>query len=194
MSLDLLIFYGSYREGRLGIRLADYLVRNLAARGHTAELVDAMAVNLPMLNKRFSDYAPGEAPPAMAALAKRILEADGFVFVAGEYNSGVQPGLKNLVDTFVLAQWGGRPAALASYSAGRFGGAKSYAAWHPTLATQGMVLMPSGISVGQISQALDADGQPTGEGGGALDKSFPGFASTLEWWAEAAKARKAAGA
>ena len=41
MSLDLLIFYGSYREGRLGIRLADYLVRNLAARGHKAELVDA---------------------------------------------------------------------------------------------------------------------------------------------------------
>ena len=191
MSLDFLIFYGSYREGRLGIRLADYLVRNLSARGHRAELVDAMAVDLPMLNKRYSDYPDGAAPPAMAALAQRILAADGFVFVAGEYNSGVQPGLKNLVDTFVLAQWGGRPAAIASYSAGRFGGAKSYAAWHPTLATQGMVIMPTGLSVGQIGQALDAAGQPTGEGGAVLDKAFPGFAATLEWWAEAAKARKA---
>ena len=118
MSLDLLVFYGSYREGRLGIRLADYLVRNLSARGHKAELVDAKAVGLPMLDKRFSDYPPGEAPPAMAALAKRITEADGFVFVAGEYNSGVQPGLKNLVDTFVLPQWGGRPAAMVHGDAG----------------------------------------------------------------------------
>lgn len=193
MSLDLLIFYGSYREGRLGIRLADYLVGKLAARGHKAELVDAKAVGLPMLDKRFSDYAPGAAPAAMAALAERIAQADGFVFVAGEYNSSLQPGLKNLVDHFVNPQWEKRPAAIASYSAGRLAGAKSYAAWHPTLATLGMVVSPSGLTVGQVMQALDADGQPTGDGGAALEKGFPAFAETLEWWAEAARARKAAG-
>src|SRR5215472_12036754 len=32
-------------------------------------------------------------------LARKIRDADGFVFVTGEYNWGVQPGLKNLNDT-----------------------------------------------------------------------------------------------
>ena len=49
--------------------------------------------------------------------------ADGFVFVTGEYNWGVQPGLKNLTDHF-LEEWFWRPAAIASYSAGRFSGAQ----------------------------------------------------------------------
>ena len=44
--------------------------------------------------------------------------ADGFVFVTGEYNWGVQPGLKNLTDHF-LEEWFWRPAAIVSYSAGR---------------------------------------------------------------------------
>jgi NAD(P)H-dependent FMN reductase len=56
MSLDILILYGSYRRGRMGIRLADYLVNGLKDLGHKAELVDAMAVNLPMLDQRYSDY------------------------------------------------------------------------------------------------------------------------------------------
>ena len=87
--LDLLILYGSYRQGRMGIRLADYLVRRLAERGHGAELIDAKAVGLPMLDRMYKEYPEGEAPPAMERLAGRIREADGFLFVTGEYNWGV---------------------------------------------------------------------------------------------------------
>ena len=77
------------------------------------KLVDAMAVDLPMLDRRHSDFAAGEAPAAMDALADRIAAADGFVFVTGEYNGGLQPGLKNLVDHY-LPQFAWRPAAIAS--------------------------------------------------------------------------------
>lgn len=188
--LDLLILYGSYRHSRMGIRLADYLVRRLADRGHRAELIDAKAVGLPMLDRMYKEYPKGEAPEAMERLAGRIREADGFVFVTGEYNWGMQPGLKNLTDHF-LEEWFWRPGAIASYSAGRLGGARANSAWHATLSEMGMAVVPTTITVGQISGALDADGQPTGDAGAALDRAFPQFAADLEWWAEAAKAQKA---
>jgi hypothetical protein len=62
--LDLLILHGSYRRDRAGIRLADYLVRRLADRGHRTELVDAKAVGLPMLDRMYKEHPRGEAPPA----------------------------------------------------------------------------------------------------------------------------------
>jgi NAD(P)H-dependent FMN reductase len=190
MPLDLLVLYGSYRRDRMGIRLADFLVRRLGERGHGAELVDARAVGLPMLDRMHKEYPPGEAPEAMARLAARIREADGFVFVAGEYNWGMQPGLKNLTDHY-LEEWFWRPAAIASYSAGRLAGARANLAWHGTLSEMGMAVVPSILTVGPIAQALDAEGQPMGDAGAALDKGFPRFAADLEWWAEAAKAQKA---
>lgn len=185
-----LVFYGSYRSNRAGIRLADYGVAQLAARGHDVELIDAKAVGLPMLDKRYLDYERGTAPAAMEALAEKIRTADGFVFVAGEYNWGMQPGLKNLTDHY-LDEWQGRPAALLSYSAGRMAGARSNSAWHATLTGMGMVVIPGTITVGGITASLDEQANPIGDGGAALARAFPRFAATLDWWAEAARAQRA---
>jgi len=188
--LDLLVFYGSYRSDRNGIRLADYTVRALGGRGHAARLIDAQAIGLPMLDRMYKEHAPGTAPPAMAELAGAIAAADGFVFVVGEYNWGIQPGLKNLTDHF-LEEWFWRPAAILSYSAGRLGGARAGLAWHGTLSEMGMAVISSTIAVGQIGEALDAEGRPTGAGGAALERGFPRLAADLEWWAEAARAQRA---
>lgn len=186
----LLVFYGSYRRDRMGIRLADYLVAGFASRGHDVELIDAQAVGLPMLDRMYKEYPAGEAPAAMQALADKIVAADGFVFVTGEYNWGMQPGLKNLTDHF-LEEWYWRPAAIGSYSAGRLGGARAATAWHGTLSEMGMVITSSTIGVGQIGSALDEGARPTGEGGAALERNFPRFAADLEWWVEAATAQRA---
>lgn len=186
----LLVLYGSYRSDRAGIRLADYCVRRFGERGVEAELIDAKAVGLPMLDRMYKEYEPGTAPVAMQDLAKKIEGADAFLFVAGEYNWGVQPGLKNLTDHF-LEQWFWRPAALATYSAGRFAGVRAGHAWHPTLSEMGMVVIPRMISVGQITQTLDEQGEPVGSGGASLERSFGKFADELTWWADAAAAQKA---
>ncbi|WP_394000183.1 NADPH-dependent FMN reductase [Luteimonas sp. WGS1318] len=189
MSERILVFYGSYRADRLGIRLADYVVRTLRSRGIEAELVDAKAVDLPMLDRMYKEYPQGEAPEAMAALAGKIRDADGFVFVAGEYNWGVQPGLKNLTDHF-LEEWFWRPAGVISYSAGRLAGARAGLAWHGTLSEMGMVVISSTVNVGPIAKTLDAQGRPIGEAGEALDTSFARFADDLTWWSEAARLQK----
>jgi NAD(P)H-dependent FMN reductase len=190
MTHRILVFYGSYRSNRLGIRLAQFVVDGFRARGDDVELIDAKEVGLPMLDRMYKEYGKGEAPAALEMLAGQVREADGFVFVAGEYNWGVQPGLKNLTDHF-LEEWFWRPAAIASYSAGRFAGARAATAWHGTLSEMGMVVVSSTIATGPIAQTLSVDGKPIGEGGKALENSFPRFADDFSWWVEAAKAQRA---
>ena len=185
----ILIFYGSYRADRVGIRLADYLVARFAERGDRAELVDAKAVGLPMLDRMYKEYAAGTAPPAMEALATQLKAADAFVFVTGEYNWGVQPGLKNLTDHF-LEEWFWRPAAIASYSAGRLSGARSNSMWHAILPEMGMPVISSTLTVGPITATLDADAQPIGSGGESLTRAFGRFADDLAWWADAARSQR----
>jgi NAD(P)H-dependent FMN reductase len=189
MSNRILILYGSYRSDRMGIRLAEFAVERLRRRGDDVELIDAKAINLPMLDRMYKEYPQGEAPGPLVQLAGKIRAADGFVFVTGEYNWGVQPGLKNLTDHF-LEEWFWRPAAIVSYSAGRLSGARAATAWHGTLSEMGMVVVSSTIAVGPIGQTLSADGEPIGAGGEALAKAFPRFADDLTWWIEAAKAQR----
>jgi NAD(P)H-dependent FMN reductase len=190
MGDKVLVFYGSYRSDRMGVRLADYVVAGLKSRDAEAELVDAKAVDLPMLDRMYKEYPKGGAPAAMEALAEKIRSADAFVFVTGEYNWGPQPGLKNLTDHF-LEEWFWRPAAIASYSAGRFSGVRSGTVWHSILSEMGMVVISSTLTVGPVAQTLDASAAPIGSAGAALDRSFPRFADDLAWWTEAAREQRA---
>jgi NAD(P)H-dependent FMN reductase len=143
-----------------------------------------------MLDRMYKEYPKGTAPAALEQLAKSIIGADAFVFVAGEYNWGMQPGLKNLTDHF-LEEWFWRPAGLVSYSAGRLGGARSNYAWHPTLSEMGLLVISSTINVGPIAETVDEHGQPQGPLGERLTGAFPRFADDLAWWAEAAKIQRA---
>ena len=174
----------------MGIRLAQFIVEGLRGRGDDVELIDAKAVGLPMLDRMYKEHPKGQAPAALEQLAGKIRDADGFVFISGEYNWGIQPGLKNLTDHF-LEEWFWRPAAIASYSAGRLGGARASTAWHGTLSEMGMVVISSTIGVGPIGQILSPEGKPIGEGGQVLERAFPRFADDLAWWVEAAKAQRA---
>jgi NAD(P)H-dependent FMN reductase len=190
MALTLMVLYGSYRFDRKGIRLAQYLTRMIGERGHTADLVDAQAVNLPMLDRMHKEYAEGEAPAPLADLATRIRACDGVIAVAGEYNHGVQPGLKNLVDHF-LEEWFYRPSAIAAYSAGGFAGVRAAMAWRMILAELGMPTIPTVLTVPRIGQAFDTYGVP--EDREAMDRRTGRFLDELDWYAGALKAARATG-
>lgn len=189
MSNRILVFYGSYRSDRMGVRLAQFVIDRLRRRGDDVELIDAKAVGLPMLDRMYKEHSKGHAPEPLERLAGKIREADGFVFITGEYNWGVQPGLKNLTDHF-LEEWFWRPAAILSYSGGRLSGARAATAWHGILSEMGMVVVSSTIAVGPIGQTLSAEGEPIGEGGKALEQAFPRLADDLMWWVEAARAQR----
>ncbi len=190
MTDNILVLYGSYRSDRLGIRLANYIVTGLRERGNDVELIDAKDVGLPMLDRMYKEYPKGSAPREMERLAEKIRDADAFVFVTGEYNWGMQPGLKNLTDHY-LEEWFWRPAAIASYSGGRLSGAHAAPAWHGTFSEMGMVVISSTLAVANIGATLDAENKPLGTGGDALARAFPRFADDLAWWTEAVKRQRA---
>jgi NAD(P)H-dependent FMN reductase len=104
------------RTGRVSARLARYLVDAFTARGALPELIDAKAIGLPMLDRMYKEHPPGSTPAMLEDLAQKIRAADAFVFVTGECNWGVQPGLKNLTDHFtsrsvtVARRWNGAGA------------------------------------------------------------------------------------
>ena len=72
MSNRILVFYGSYRSDRAGIRLAEFVVERLRRRGDDVELIDAKAINLPMLDRMYKEYPKGQAPAALEELAQKI--------------------------------------------------------------------------------------------------------------------------
>jgi NAD(P)H-dependent FMN reductase len=186
---NVLVFYGSYRGARVGVRMANFVVNELSARGAAAELVDARAVGLPIIDKMYKEFAPGTAPKPMAELAAKIRAADAFLFVVGEYNWGPQPGLKNLTDHF-LEEWYWRPAAIVSYSPGRLSGARASSAWHPILSEMGMIVTSSTLAVGPIAETFDAQGEPLGETGHIVRKAFGRVADDLAWWTAAAREQR----
>ena len=59
---------------------------------------------------------PSNQNEHQTAWAKIIGEADGFVFVTGEYNHSIPAALKNALD-YVYHEWGHKPVAFVSYGA-----------------------------------------------------------------------------
>jgi NAD(P)H-dependent FMN reductase len=185
--LTLLIVYGSVRSDRQGIGLARFLKARIEARGAVAELVDPAEIELPLLDRMYKEYAPGTAPEPMERMAGMIRRAHAVAVVTAEYNHGVPPALKNLLDHF-LEEWFFRPSGIACYSAGRFGGVRAGVALRPTLAELGMPSVSTMFAVPGIGDAVAEDGTPQADWlTGAADK----FLDDLMWWAEAARRQKA---
>ena len=183
---NVLVFYGSYRATRVGIRMANFVTNELRARGALPELIDAREIGLPIIDRMYKEYPKGSAPQAMESLARKIRAADAFIFVIGEYNWGPQPGLKNLTDHF-LEEWYWRPAAIVSYSPSRLSGVRAGAAWHTILSEMGMIVVSSTVAVGPIAETLDEQGNPIGKVGALAQKALHRLADDLAWWTSAAR-------
>jgi NAD(P)H-dependent FMN reductase len=109
------VVIGSTRPNRICPGIAEWF-RDAAQRSSPLryELVDLQDINLPFLDE-----------PFMAALGRYehehtrewsgiVNSFDGFIFVFPQYNWGYPGVLKNALD-FLYAEWGGKPASLATY-------------------------------------------------------------------------------
>jgi NAD(P)H-dependent FMN reductase len=137
MPFNLPVILGSVRRDRIGIRVARFLVNALTKRGHHAPLIDPVEFALPLLDRMYKEYQPGEAPPVLERLAGFIKAADGYVIVSAEYNHSIPPALSNLLDHF-LEEYFFKPSAIACYSAGAFGGVRAAMQLRAMLPEMGM--------------------------------------------------------
>jgi len=189
MSLRIPILYGSVREARQGIKAARFIERQLEQRGHRTTLVDALDLRLPLLDRMYKEYEKGKAPKVLEALAQLYRAADAFVIVSGEYNHGIPPALKNLLDHF-LEEYFFRPSAIVCYSAGAFGGVRAAMQLRMTLAELGMPSIPTIFPVPEVQNAFDAEGHAHRP---VFEERVGRFCAELEWYAEALKRARESG-
>ncbi|MBV8332421.1 MAG: NAD(P)H-dependent oxidoreductase [Candidatus Eremiobacteraeota bacterium] len=183
------VIYGSVRTERQGIRAARFIVTELARRGMEAVLVDPMVERLPLLDRMYKEFEKGQAPEVLEKLASLFRRADGFAIVSGEYNHGIPPALKNLLDHF-LEEYFWRPAAIVSYSGGRWGGVRAAVQLRACLGEMGMVTIPSTLPFARVGDSFATDGTPS-------DAKTPSYATEFfdefVWYMEALKSKRAQG-
>ena len=189
MPLHYAVLYGSVRMERKGIRAARFVVRQLERRGHATTLVDPLELRLPLLDRMYKEYPKGAAPPELERLAALYRTVDGFVIVSGEYNHGIPPALKNLLDHF-LEEYFFRPAAIVCYSAGSFGGVRAAMQLRMTLAELGTVTIPSLLPIPKVQDAFDEQGEPADP---AAERRAARFLDELDWFARALQAARSGG-
>ncbi|KAK9329551.1 flavoprotein-like protein [Lipomyces starkeyi] len=186
MPLKIVVFYGSVRSAREGIKAARFVTNRCKLRGHEVNFVDPLEYSLPLLDKMYKEYRPNEAPPVLQRLANLIVAADAYIMVSGEYNHTVPPALSNLLDHF-LEEYFWKPSAIVCYSAGSFGGVRAAMTLRVTLSEMGMSSIPSLLPIPKVQAAFKDDGAPTDD---AWFKRADKFLNELEWYAYALKAAR----
>jgi NAD(P)H-dependent FMN reductase len=182
-SLSFAVLLGTVRHERMGIRAARLVMRALEARGHEAVLVDPMETPLPLLDRMYKEFDTGTAPELLETLATLYRRVDGFLIVSAEYNHGIPPAMKNLLDHF-LEEYFWRPSGIVCYSQGQFGGVRAAMQLRATLAELGMPSIPSPCPIPHIGNALDENGKPTDP---RTTKSLDRFLDEFFWYARALK-------
>ena len=190
------VLLGSVRSDRIGGNVAKWVMKELEKRGHEAVLVDALELDLPMLDrmwKEVKDEEPGGEHAVLKAklepLAKLYERADGFAIVSAEYNHTAPPGLVNLIDYF-LEEYFYRPSAIVCYSAYPFGGVRAAIGLRSLLAEVGMGSIPTLQPVPMAKAAVSEDGVPLTQ---ELAEKSGKFFDEFEWYMKALAAGRRLG-
>jgi NAD(P)H-dependent FMN reductase len=137
----------------------------------------------------YKEYPKNEAPEQLEAIAGFIRQADGFLVVSGEYNHGIPPALKNMLDHF-LEEWFWRPSAIACYSGGTFGGVRAAMQLRATLCELGMPSIPSLFPMPKVQDQFDDDGTPRDP---KHERYVTRFLDEFEWYSMALKEARKSG-
>lgn len=190
MQLDTVVLYASARRERAGIRIAKFVENQAKGRGHTVRLIDCANCGLPMLDRMYKEYAPGEAPQAMQEIGEQLAAADGFIVIAAEYNHSIPAALKNLLDHY-QSEYHYKPSGIVTYSAGPFGGVRGLVNLRGILAELGTPGIPTSLPVSRVNAAFDENGAVVET---AYVERADRFLDEYEWYARALKRARASGA
>ncbi len=183
------VLQGSVRTGRMGDRVAKWVTSQLRGRGHEVTLVDAAALDLPMLDrmwKEVKDDKPSkntDLRDKLKPLAELYEEVDGFAIVSAEYNHSAPPALVNMIDYF-LEEYFYRPSAIVCYSTLPFGGVRGAMQLRTLLAEVGMGSIPTLQPIPSVGTALSEDGVALTQ---ELAEKSGKFFDEFDWYMEALK-------
>ncbi len=175
----IILIYGSQREGREGINVAEFLKSQLGQRGHDVSLIDPLEYDLkldvPITYKK-------ELTQKEKQLKDLFEQAEGFLICTAEYNHSYPGALKNILDNF-YSEYDFKPSAICSYSTGVFGGVRAAVSLREPLAALGTVSIPMSLnipSIGENFKSASTQNQKVIENTGK-------FLDQFEWYIKALK-------
>jgi NAD(P)H-dependent FMN reductase len=173
----------------VGIKAAKYLENKLLERGIKVHFIDPLEYKLPLLDKMYKEYPKGSAPEPMETIAGILNDSDGFLIVTGEYNHSIPPALKNMLDHF-QREYYFKPSAIASYSAGSFGGVRAAVHLRVVAGELGMPAISSMLPFPVIGNLFDENLKPLND---RIDSSTSRFLDEFVWYINAFKNERANG-
>ena len=159
-----LAFAGSARVDSYNSKLVKVAAEGVRDAGAEVTLVDLGDFPLPLFDQ---DLEAAEGLPAKARELKEImLNHDGLLIAAPDYNSSITPLLKNTIDWVsrpsngenALIAYEGKVAAIMSASPGRLGGLRGLVHLRSILSNIGVLVIPDQVAVGEAHKAFGPDG------------------------------------
>lgn len=178
---NIIILSSSVRNGRKSNRVASYFKNYLTTNSlANADVLDLAAYDFPLFEERLRFLA--NPKPDVLAFADKISKADGVIIVTPEYNGSFPASLKNVVD-LLYAEWSRKPVAIATVSAGAFGGTQVITSLQFTLWKIGALTVPAMFPVPNVERAFSEDGVPADKE--ATDRRAKKFVDELLFWVQA---------
>ena len=177
------IISASVRIKRNSHRVALYF-RNFLEEKKLASvsMLDLVEYDFPIFNERLRFQS--SPSPHVIEFAERIKSADGVLIVTPEYNGGYPASLKNVID-LLSDEWRRKPIAIATVSAGNFGGMNVITSLQYSLWKLQAWTVPALFPVVKVAESYDEQGVPTDRA--TTDKRASRFIDELLWCLEAKK-------
>jgi len=188
MPANIVVFLGTVRPGRMVERVGTAVKNIVSELGMEPIVIDPAEHPFEVVKSpiHFMKDPEKEAPEWLLEMNTKIQNADGFIVVSAEYNCGIPPALANVMDHFPPASYRHRPCGIVTYSPGSFGGCRVPLILRPFISELGMVSTPTGVSIPNVHQAIEADGKPDER----IGKNLTKLVKEVGWYADALKTHK----
>ncbi|MES2791457.1 MAG: NAD(P)H-dependent oxidoreductase [Planctomycetota bacterium] len=160
----ILAFAGSLRVGSYNKKLIQIAVEGARQAGAEVTLIDLRDFPLPIFDE---DLEAQGTPENALKLKQLMLEHQGLMISAPEYNSSISAVLKNTIDWISrpipgkprLACYVDKVAVLMSASTGALGGLRGLVHVRAILSNINVLVLPEQIAISNSADAFHADGQ-----------------------------------
>ncbi|XP_050407685.1 2-hydroxy-1,4-benzoquinone reductase [Patella vulgata] len=181
--LKIVMFLGSVREGRLGLRVARFMKKQLEQTNHDVVLFDPKEMKFPLIENPLFYYKDRSVLPEwMLTAEKQVKDADAFVIVSAEYNHSIPPALSNMMDYFGASAYSYKPSGIVCYSAGIYGGMRVAMQLRAFLGELGCLSVSNIFGIPEAQKAFDENGIPQNS---HMESGAKKLITQLDWHAHA---------
>lgn len=185
--MQITILSSSTRIDRLSHRVALALEKEIARRGHTAEILDLATYKFPIMEEVLHRHP--KPPAGLSDFSGAIRQSDAHIFLSPEYNGSYTSALKNAVDYLKENEFFRKAIGVVSVTSGPTGGMRGAISMQQLVLGVSGFALPQMLLVPQVAQKFDANGE-------LLDPAFQSktdfFLNNFLWLAEAVTEKKRA--